>query len=269
MGNDMQAIRVLKRGLMIKLKQLGEIDFSKNMPENGYVLDKNKNVTGLCLYKTGICDLSLLAKLQNLNQLNLSSNQISNLYDLAGLKNLNQLDLNSNRISDLTALAGLQNLKQLYLWNNQISNLSPLAKLENLNLLNLWYNKISDLSPLIRLKNLKQLDLRVNKISELPPEILDLNLEIEWEDLSVEKGINLYGNPLEKPPVEIVKQGRDAVVEYFKSLEGGKLPLNEVKVLLVGDGGAGKTSLMKRLIGKGFDINEKQTFCVKFKLNLI
>jgi len=35
--------------------------------------------------------------------------------------------------------------------------------------------------------------------------------------------------------------------------------LNEVKVLLVGDGGAGKTSLLKGLLGQDFDINEAQT----------
>ena len=42
-------------------------------------------------------------------------------------------------------------------------------------------------------------------------------------------------------------------------MEGEKRPLNEVKVLLVGDGGAGKTSLVKRLIGEDFDGNEYQT----------
>ncbi|MCP5103903.1 MAG: GTP-binding protein, partial [bacterium] len=35
--------------------------------------------------------------------------------------------------------------------------------------------------------------------------------------------------------------------------------LNEVKVLLVGDGAAGKTSLVKRLLGQDFDKNESQT----------
>lgn len=38
-----------------------------------------------------------------------------------------------------------------------------------------------------------------------------------------------------------------------------KHPLNEVKMLLVGNGGAGKTSLMKRLLEKQFDKHEPQT----------
>ena len=76
---------------------------------------------------------------------------------------------------------------------------------------------------------------------------------------SEKNGIFLEGNPLENPPVEIVKQGREAVINYFKSLEDEKEPLNEVKVLLVGDGGAGKTSLVKRIFGEEVDGNEPQT----------
>ena len=56
-----------------------------------------------------------------------------------------------------------------------------------------------------------------------------------------------------------MKQGREAVINYFKSLEDEKEPLNEVKVLLVGEGSAGKTSLVKRIFGEEVDGNEPQT----------
>lgn len=62
-----------------------------------------------------------------------------------------------------------------------------------------------------------------------------MGIDIKWEYHSAEKGIFLEGNPLENPPIEIVIQGREAVINYFKSLEDGKEPLNEVKVLLVGE----------------------------------
>ncbi len=29
-------------------------------------------------------------------------------------------------------------------------------------------------------------------------------------------GINLYGNPLEEPPIEVVKQGKEAIRMYFR-----------------------------------------------------
>jgi small GTP-binding protein len=48
-------------------------------------------------------------------------------------------------------------------------------------------------------------------------------------------------------------------IAYFESLKKGTLPLNEIKILLVGDGGAGKTSLAKQLLGEGFDEDEART----------
>ncbi len=74
------------------------------------------------------------------------------------------------------------------------------------------------------------------------------------------KGLCLHNNPLESPPVEIIKQGREAVLKYFDSLEPEEaLRLKEVKVLLVGNGGAGKTCLVDRLLGKKFDPQKAQT----------
>ena len=123
-------------------------------------------------------------------------------------------------------------------------------------------NKISDISMLKELGNLNYLYLSNNQISQLPEEILELPMDIKWEWEPVE-GIFLGGNPLEYPPIEIVKQGKEAVKNYFQSVAGEKQALNEVKVLLVGDGGAGKTSLVKRLLDQGFDKNEPQTHGIK------
>jgi small GTP-binding protein len=77
--------------------------------------------------------------------------------------------------------------------------------------------------------------------------------------------LGLSGNPLESPPPEIVKKGIVAIRSYFKSLEGEKKALNEVKVLLVGDGGAGKTSLVKQLLGEDFDKHEPQTHGINIR----
>ncbi|MCP4217918.1 MAG: GTP-binding protein, partial [bacterium] len=74
-------------------------------------------------------------------------------------------------------------------------------------------------------------------------------------------GMFLKGNPLESPPVEIVEQGNDAINSWFDSFKDGipKRALNEAKILLVGDGGAGKTSLVKRLFNEDFDEQENKT----------
>lgn len=68
------------------------------------------------------------------------------------------------------------------------------------------------------------------------------------------------GNSYEMPPLEIVTKGKDAVNDYFQSLkEGEDLPLNEVKVLILGEGGVGKTSLVKCLLDEKFNENEEET----------
>ena len=63
---------------------------------------------------------------------------------------------------------------------------------------------------------------------------MDLDFDVEKTNVSPDdRGIFLAGNPLEKPPTEIIKKGREAVRAYFKALykESETRPVNEVKVL--------------------------------------
>jgi len=165
------------------------------------------------------------------------------------------------KLIDISCLKELKELNGLALGESKISDITSLKELQGLTELNLADNQISDISGLLKLKNLTILDLRENKIIHLPPETLDLGLEIKWhrEGGENETGLFLGDNPLESPPPEIVKKGTEAVREYFKAMEGEKQALKEVKVLLVGDGAAGKTSLVKQLRGVPFDKNESQT----------
>ncbi len=209
-----------------------------------------KNLTELYLHYNQISNLSSLKYLKNLTVLYLFHNQISDISSLWDLKNLTKLNLSDNQISDISSLQDLKNLTELYLSRNQISDISSLRDLKNLTYLYLNNNQISDISPIKDLKDITNLNLKNNKISELPAEVYS------W------KGDLLHvfeNNPIEIPPMEILKKGKEAVKAYFDSLEGEKRVLNEVKMLLVGDGGAGKTSLVKRLVGEKFDKNEPQT----------
>ncbi|MBN2315257.1 MAG: leucine-rich repeat domain-containing protein [Sedimentisphaerales bacterium] len=241
------------------LTNLTELNLGYNGLSDISPLQGLKNLSILSLYHNNTTDLSPLQGLKNLTELYLWNNQLTDLSPLEGLTNLTELNLPTNNITDLSPLRDLKNLKNLDLAGNEITDLSPLQDLKNLKNLNLAWNEITDISPLRGPKNLTKLDLRTNRIKRFPPELLEFGMQVVWESASG-KGINLCGNPLESPPVEIVEQGMKAIREYFKSLgkEEKKL-LNEMKVLLVGDGGAGKTSLVKRLVYKTFDPAEKQT----------
>jgi len=107
-----------------------------------------------------------------------------------------------------------------------------------------------------RLTKLQRLDLRDNQLAALPPEIADLrNLE----------RLDLQYNPFLPIPPEILARVDEpsAIIGYYleSQTEAEVKPraLNEVKVILVGQGGVGKTSLVNRLIDNAFDPDESKT----------
>ncbi len=225
-------------------------------------LENIPGLLSLTIFSNPIDDISFLQELRYLTKLNLQDDELTDISVLHGLSNLKRLYLHHNQLTDISVLQGLSNLTNLGLADNQLTDISVLQGLSNLTDLVLSENRLTDISVLQGLKNLTSLDLRENKIKKLPEAIVDLGMEIDVDVRTAvlgKKGIYLYGNPLETPPPEIIRKGKKAIKAYFKSLEKGKLPLNEVKVLLVGDGGAGKTSLVKRLLGKRFNKKEAKT----------
>ena len=225
-----------------------------------------------------------IGQLANLTTLNLSLNQLKELpVEITQLANLTTLDLTYNQLRELLAEIGqLAHLTTLNLSLNQLRELpAEIGQLTNLTTLNLSDNQLRELpAEITQLADLTTLDLSGNQLRELPAEIeqltnlttLDLSenqlneLPAEITQLADLTTLDLKKNPLKLPPPEIAIKGVQAIFEYFKSLEeSGRQPLNEVKVLLVGDGGAGKTSLVKRLCGEKFDNNEPQTHGINIK----
>ena len=243
-GNGLTDISALKN-----LKNLTQLHLWNNQLTDISALKNLTNLTHLDLSHSQITDISALKGLTNLTQLNLGGNRLTNISALKGLTNLTQLNLGSNQLTDISALKGLTNLMQLDLWDNKITDISALKDLTNLTQLDLSGNRITDISTLCSLKNLTRLDLLKNQIKHLPPQVLDLNMKILQRKEHYVEGINLYGNPLESPPFEIVKQSEDAVRNYFESIKAKETErLYEAKLLIVGQGDVGKTFLKNRLI---------------------
>jgi hypothetical protein len=172
---------------------------------------------------------------------------------LATLSKLTSLDLSGNRIdaAGAASLAALSQLTSLNLRGNGIGDAgaASLAALSQLTSLDLGENEIVDLKPLLALKNLRSLNLRNTKVQDLAPlrPFLEAGLQARWEEYGGD-GINVYGCPLLHPSPEIVQQGQDAVLNYLREIEAqGEDHLYEAKVLILGEGSAGKTSLLRRL----------------------
>ncbi|WP_238845843.1 leucine-rich repeat domain-containing protein [Nostoc edaphicum] len=200
-----------------------------------------------------------IANLTNLRELYLGSNQITQIPEvIANLTNLTQLDLSDNQITQIPeAIANLTNLTQLDLSDNQITQIpEAIANLTNLTQLDLSDNQITQIPEAIaNLTNLTQLDLSDNQITQIPEAIESL-LKLETLDLR--------GNPLPISPEILGSFDNVGSVEdifnYLRLLRSGEVrQLKEAKLLLIGQGSVGKTSLIERLIRNKYDKNQPQT----------
>jgi internalin A len=197
------------------------------------------------------------------------------------------LDLSVNQLSSLhPQILQLSQLQRLYLSRNNLRSLPPeIGQLTQLQRLNLSHNNLRSLPPqILQLSQLQQLDLSDNHLSSLPPEIGQLSqlqrlylsdnhlssLSPEIGQLSQLQRLYLHGNPQLPLPPEVlgptwqeVNRGKEpadaqSIIRYYLELTQAQ-PLNEAKVLLVGQGSVGKTSLVNRLLHNHFNPQENKT----------
>lgn len=276
-----------------ELNYLTHLNLHHNDIQDISGLIKFKNLTHLNLGRNLISDISVISNLEKLKNLDLSFNFISDIASLQNLELIEKLDLQKNQITEISPIKKLCKLKELYFGNNsvlenlnisvlknfkeltilqlnrnEITDISALEKLVNLTELELNDNKITDISSLKNLKKLKKLTLKNNLITKIPSWFSQFpKMEIQWTDNIFNDAnlITLENNPIENPPIEIIKQGKDAIKNYFEELEKGTVNLYETKLLLVGYGAVGKTSLMKRLVYDEYNENEVSTEGIDIK----
>jgi len=261
-----------------QLQGLTYLDVSNNkLSELPASIDQLQNLTHLDLsynhlstLPASITRLQSLAKLSlNCNQLSIlpeSINQLSNLQDLdlttnqlvilpasiGQLKSLTALDLRVNQLRTLPgSIRELHNLTYLRLGGNPLGTLpASIYHLHNLTYLDVSYDQLRILPASIsQLQNLTKLNLNGNQLSILPESISQLpNLQV----------LEIDGNPLIGPPIEIASKGIEAIREYFRQLEQeGVNYLYEAKLLILGEPGAGKTSLAKKILDPNYLLQEE------------
>ncbi|HWB07453.1 MAG TPA: COR domain-containing protein, partial [Verrucomicrobiales bacterium] len=203
-----------------------------------------------------------MGQLTALTRLDLSNNQLTALPpEIGQLTTLTELYLTGNQLTAVPPEIGqLTALTQLYLPCNQLTALPPeIGRLTSLGYLFLDGNKLTALPPEIgQLKDLTHLSLSSNQLFTLPPEIgmltsLSHLFLHENESLGIDPAV--LGPAMEDVFEENRKEPaapRDILNYYFNLVGGGDRPLNEVKLLLLGRGGSGKTATVNRLLGRGF-----------------
>ncbi len=279
-GNNLKTLPLELLGL----PNLRKLDISGNPLESiPDVVTQILHLEELILIRVELTQIpDAIANLTNLTQLDLSYNQITEIPEaIANLTNLTQLVLSGNQITEIPeAIAKLTNLTLLILRNNQITQIpEAIAKLTNLTLLILRNNQITQIPEAIaKLTNLTLLILRNNQITQIPEAIAKLtNLTLlilrnnqitqipeALEGLPKLEVLDLRENPLPISPEILgssyyVGSVKD-IFNYLQLLRSGEVrPLNEAKLLLVGQGNVGKTSLIERLIRNKYDKNQPQT----------
>ena len=244
---------------LANLTQLTKLNLDRNQIIDVAPLANLTQLKSLSLISNQIIDVAPLAKLTQLKSLSLGSNQIIDVAPLAKLTQLKSLSLISNQIIDVAPLANLAQLKGLSLTSNQISDVAPLANLVQLTELSLNGNQIIDIAPLAHLTQLERLDLRYNRVQNLPSSLLQLSLDWHNDGFHIQ-GLCLEGNPLQNPPLDVIKSGHQAIEQYYQRLElGGKRELREAKLILLGEPDAGKSSIVRRLLYNDFDPNSQTT----------
>lgn len=173
--------------------------------------------------------------------------------EIAKLQHLTRLNLVGNRLEFLPREIGrLKDLRTLNLSYNTLKEIpEEIGFLTKLTHLNLSYNQLTFIPTSIgQLTNLESLTLTKNKLSSLPKELGKLT---KLKDLYIED------NPFESLPPEVVKQGTRAILVYLE----GQLKANKrqwlSKLLIVGEGGVGKTSLLRALRRHKFTENLETT----------
>jgi internalin A len=242
-----------------QLKNLRDLDISENqltiLPES---ISQLENLDSLDLGDNQLTTLpESIGKLGSLNSLQIWSNQLTTLPEsISQLENLTFLDLSENQLSKLPeSIYKLKNLTSLYLSNNQLIVLPGLiGHLKKLVYLDLKNNKLGRLPESIRkLSKLKELILNGNELQMLLPELTQLTGLIK---------LDIRNNNLGELPPEIRRKYTQPgpVFNFLRQLqEEGSDRIYEAKLLIIGEGGSGKTSLANKLIDSNYPLKLENT----------
>jgi small GTP-binding protein len=207
-----------------------------------------------------------IGQLIGLSRLHLENNRLIALpKEISHLTALVFLNLSNNQITALPPqIVRLPALTRLVLDGNHLAKLPPeIGQLGQLTELSVDDNSLLDLPVEIgRLRGLRTLWLRSNQICSLPSSMKAL-AKLERLYLHGNPGLHLEPSvlgpmPGDNPGGELAS-ARAILDFYFSRRTQTTRPLNEVKMILVGRGGAGKTSTVTALRGRPFQKSEEST----------
>ncbi len=225
------------------LSRLRYLDVSDNKTLQALTFGENMQLPELEYFDVSDCalqSLSLPAGLRSLEKLDASRNQLESFSFAEGCPELEFIDLSGNQLNSFTLPGSFPELEYLYLKDNQIQTLDfKTDDLDELKVLHLENNQLGEI-PLVGYENLETLYLKNNPRIEGYPGNL-----IEGDD---------SGNATE-------------IIGLLRARKGGKKETVNfrARIILLGNGRVGKTSLLNGLLGEPHNENEKFTHGVSIE----
>lgn len=234
-----------------------------------------ENLSKLKVLRISDCSsLTELPALEYLTQLpSLCFSNCRNLRKLSGIENLTQLTSldfsNCSSLAELPALKKLTHLTSLNFSNcislTELPDLDGLSELRTLDLSGTSITRIPD--SIRKMNALEHLDLSDLHLEELPdwlPKIaasfiLDKDKGKYCYGYGYEYGnrkvkVYLQNTTVDGVDMSIFLQPRRMIVQWFNERKkGNTVPLNEIKVVFLGDGESGKSHTIARLMNDGGD----------------
>lgn len=246
-----------------------------------YCLDEEgKEIIGLACREADCEELNITAKFKHLQYLNISGNSnLKTIQFAEAMPDLFHLDLNENALEQLTLPAGFDALKYLDVSRNKLKQLDFQVSLPAVTFLDVSANQLDSLilnTPQLQYaylldnqltalsfislpRQLEVLHLKNNKLESLP------NNFSSYDSLH---SLFIHGNPLPAIPKELFSSEENGnsyeeVWHYLQDLGEGTVINTRVKLIIVGNGRVGKTSLYRRLSNEPHNKEEPFTHGVQ------
>jgi Leucine-rich repeat (LRR) protein len=242
---------------IFNLRNLRSLDFSGNQLESVPAsISRLDRLNSLYLGSNRLNEIpESIGGLRELTLLYVAGNRLRAIpASISQLELLTWLDLSRNQLTGLPeGLFHLHNLAGLYLSSNRLTMIpNGLFQVNNLTSLGLGSNQLTILPDAVsQLEKLSWLDVSDNQLTLLPAGIAQLP-NLRW--------LQLNGNPIETPPPEVLTRGVVAIKDYLKQLKAeGEDYLYEAKLLILGEGGAGKTTLARKIENPKYQLQEEDS----------
>jgi GTPase SAR1 family protein len=271
--------------LLPQLELLPDV-LSVRRKNNAYSLNTEGDVTALSVSENAMEMLDLNGQAAALEYLYLSGNKsLKSIEFNTNLIHLKHLDMSNAALTELTIPESCVALEQVYVQGNQLQKLDFQGNCPNLLLLDASKNQLTDIHFPYGFENLAYLYVNDNQLKDTAFCTILSNLTIfhlannQLEDLILPNNLHtnspletlyLHGNPLPNLPKTIISDdlrgnSLENVKNYLREYQKNTIINERAKLIIVGNGRVGKTSLYRRLKNKPFDSQEPYTHGIQLR----